>query len=96
MVSARAILSAKAAWAVEKDAEVAVKVRTTSMMAKQSRADIEIDCIGGAEVLGPIESEGTGGIGGAEEAGDEGSETMTNGAVETGIWGSSAGTVGGY
>ena len=70
MVSARAILSAKAAWVEAKDAEVATKVRTTSMMAKKSWGDIEIDCMGGAKVLGPAKSEGTRGTGGAEEAGD--------------------------
>ena len=65
------------------------------MMARKSRGDIEIDCMGGAEVLSPAESEGTGGIGGAEEAGDAGSGTVTDGDVETGILGSSSGTAGG-
>ena len=79
MVSAYVILLAKAAWVAAKDAEVAAKVRTASMMAKKSWGDIEIDCIGGAEVLGPAEYEGTGGTGGAEEAGDAGSGTVTDG-----------------
>ena len=52
------------------------------MMARKLRGDIEIDCMGGAEVLGPAESEGTGGTGGAEDA-DSG--TVTDGAAETGI-----------
>ena len=51
-----------------------------------------IDSKGGAEVLGPAESVGTGGTGGAEDAG---SGTVTDGAVETGIWGSSTSTAGG-
>ena len=66
------------------------------MMAKKSRVNIEIDCMGSVEVLGPIEFEGTGDTRGAEESGDAGSGTVTDGVVETGIWGSSAGTVGGY
>ena len=36
MVSASAILLAKAAWAAAKDAEVVAKVRTASMMARKS------------------------------------------------------------
>ena len=60
-VSVLAILSAKAAWVVAKDAEVAVKVRTTTMMARKSRGEIRIDSKGGAEVLGLVESVGTGG-----------------------------------
>ena len=59
---------------------MAKKVRIASRI--KSQGDIEIDCMGGAEVLDPIESEGTGGIGGVEEAG---SGTMSNGAAETGI-----------
>ena len=65
-----------------KDAEVAEKVRTESMMARKSRGDIKIDCMGGPKVLNPTESEGTGGTGGAEEAG---SGTVTDGAAETEI-----------
>ena len=83
--STRAILSAKALWAAAKDVEVVKKVRTASMMARKSRGDIEIDCMGGTEVLGPAESEGIGGTGSAEEAGDAGSGTMTDGVVENGI-----------
>ena len=41
--------------------------------------------MGGAEVLGPAEFEGIGGTGGAEEACDAGSGTVTDRAVETGI-----------
>ena len=49
--------------------------------------------MGGAEVLGLAEFKGTGGTRGAEEACDAGSGTVTDGAVEIGIWGSSLGTV---
>ena len=44
----RVILSARAAWAVANDANVAENVRTASMMARKSRVDIEICCDGGA------------------------------------------------
>ena len=89
MVSARAILSAKAAWAVTKDAEVATKVRTASMMARKYRGDMGIDSKGGAEVLNPVESVGTGGTRGVKEAG---SGTVIDRAVETGSWVSPVGT----
>ena len=65
------------------------------MMARKSQGDIEIDCMGGSEILGSTESEGTRGTGGAEKASDAGSGTETYGVVETGIWGSSSGTAGG-
>ena len=42
--------------------------------------------MGGAEVLGPAECEGTGGTRGAEETHDAGGGTVTDGAVETRIW----------
>ena len=82
-------------WVATKDVEVVAKVRTASMMARKSRGDIWMDSMGGAEVLGPVESEGTRGTGGAEDAGDVGSGTMTGGVVDARIWGSSDGTVGG-
>ena len=65
------------------------------MIAKKSRGEIEICCMGGAKVLGPVMPEGTGGTGGAEEAGKACSGAVTIGAMDTGIWGSSAGAVGG-
>ena len=70
----RVILSARAAWAVTKDAEVTEKVRTTSMMARKSLLDIEICCGGSVVVLGPATSVGVvvlgvEGIGGTEDAG---------------------------
>ena len=52
------ILSSSAVWVTAKDAEVIVKVRTASMMARKSRVDIVIYCGGGAEVLGPATSLG--------------------------------------
>ena len=58
----RAILSTKAVWAVTKDAEVAEKVRTASMIARKSWGDMEICCIGGAEVLDTVVSKETRGI----------------------------------
>ena len=50
--------------------------------------------MGDVEVLGPVEYEGTGGTRGAKEACDAGSGTVTDGAVESGILGSSSGTIG--
>ena len=61
MASVRAILSAKAVWAAENDADVAAKERTASIMERKSGADIEICCGGAADVLGP--SDGAGGTG---------------------------------
>ena len=52
------ILSAKATWAAAKDADVAKKVRTASIMVRKSRADNEICCSGVDVVLGPGESVG--------------------------------------
>ena len=42
--SVRVILSVRAAWVVANDADVAENVRTASMMARKSQADIEICC----------------------------------------------------
>ena len=61
----RVILSAKAVWAAPNDADVAEKVRTTSITARKSRVDMEICCSGGADVLGPYDAVGAGGTGGA-------------------------------
>ena len=52
----RDILSARAAWAVAKDAEVMEKVQTSSIMARKSRVEMVICCGGGAEELGPTKS----------------------------------------
>ena len=49
--SVRAILSARAAWAVANDATVVENVRTASMMFKKSRVEIVICCGGGVEML---------------------------------------------
>ena len=91
----RAIFSAKVVWATAKDAEVAEKVRTASIIARKSRGDIEICWSGGVNVLGPVESEGVGGTGGTKEASEVGSGAVTAGAVDTRIGGSSVGTTGG-
>ena len=54
----RVILSARAAWVAEKNAEMTEKVRTASMMARKSQVDIEICYGGGVVVLGPATSIG--------------------------------------
>ena len=61
--SVHAILSAKAVWATVNDADVVKKERTTSIMARKSRVDIEICCGGAADVLGPSVAVGAGGTG---------------------------------
>ena len=38
------ILSARAAWAVANDADVAENVRTASMMVKKSQVEMVMDC----------------------------------------------------
>ena len=88
----RGILSARAAWAVAKDAEVTKKVRTASMMARKSRVDIKICYGGGAVVLGPATSIGVvvlvvKGSRGIEDAG-----AIGNGALIVGARGEDAGT----
>ena len=92
MASVRVILSARAAWAVANDAYVAENVRTESMMARKSRADIEICCDGGAMMLSLVTSVGVvvlgvEGSGGAEDVGAVG-----NGAVVVGARTEDAGT----
>ena len=56
-----AILSAKAVWATVKDVDVVEKERTTSIMERKSRVDMEICCGGAADVLCPSVSVGAGG-----------------------------------
>ena len=51
----RSILYAKA---VVKDGDVVEKLRTTSIIVRKSQGDMEICWSGGADVLGPTESEG--------------------------------------
>ena len=51
----RVILSAKAIWAAAKDANVAEKVRTASIMVRKSRVEMDTCCSGGSNVLGPAE-----------------------------------------
>ena len=76
--SVRVIFSGRAAWAVANNADVVENVRTASMMARKSRADIEICCDGGAVMLGPTTS-----VGAEEVLGDEGS----GGAEDVGVVG---------
>ena len=57
-----AILSTKAIWAAVNDADVAEKERTASIMARKSRVDMEICCGGAADVLGPSDAVGAGGV----------------------------------
>ena len=83
--SVRVILSAKAAWAVANDADVAENVWTTSMMARKSRVDIEICCDGSVVMLGLVTSVGAvvlgaKGFGGVEDAGVVGNEAVVAGA----------------
>ena len=56
-----AILSAKAVWAAENDANVAEKEKTASIMARKSGANMEICYGGAADVPGP--SDGARGAG---------------------------------
>ena len=62
----RVILSTKAVWAVVKDADVAEKAQTASIITRKFRVDMEICCGGGIDVLGPTDAIGAGGTGGAE------------------------------
>ena len=77
----RVILSARATWAVAKDAEVTEKVWTTSMMARKSRVDIEICCSGDVVLLGPATSKEAMVLGVEDLEGTEDSEAVGNGAV---------------
>ena len=79
------ILSAKAVWATVNDAHVAEKVRTASIIARKSRVDMEICCGSGADVLGPFDAVGAGGVGDG---------VVTAGAASGVIWGSSVSFVG--
>ena len=65
----RSIHSAKAAYPVAKEADVATKVRTEVIMARKSRGEMRIFSIGVAEVPCPTESTGTEGTGGSDDAG---------------------------
>ena len=85
----RVILSAKAIWAAAKDADVAEKVRTASIIARKSRVDMEICYDGGTDVLGPIDTIGAGGTRGAKDVDNVGNGAMTAGAADCAIWGSS-------
>ena len=83
--SVRVILSARVAWAVANDADVAENVRTASMMARKSRVNIEICCDGVAVMLGPATFVGAvvlwaEGSRGAEDIGAVGNEVVVAGA----------------
>ena len=91
----RVILSTKVVWAAAKDADVVEKVRTTSIIVRKSRVDMNTCCSGGSDVLGPIEFVGAGGTRDAKDAGVEGNGAVTTGAMDGGIKGSYVCTVGG-
>ena len=80
--SVQVILSARAAWAVANDVDVAENVRTASMMARKSRVDIEIYYGGGAVVLGPTTFAGAVVLGGEGSGGVEEVGAVGNGVVE--------------
>ena len=90
----RVILSVNAMWAAAKDADVAEKVRTASVIVRKSRVDMEICCGGGTDVLGPTDAVGAGGTGGTEDASDKGNGPVTVGATDGAIWGSSMSSAG--
>ena len=79
--SVRVNLSARAAWAVANDADVAENVRTASMMARKSRVDLEICYDGGAMMLGLATSIGAVVLGVEGSAGVEDAGAMGNEAV---------------
>ena len=88
------ILSAKAVWTVAKDADMAEKVRTATIIVRKSPVDTTISCDGGADVLGPTDAVGAGGIGSAEDADDVCNGAVTAGATDGAIWGSSVSSAG--
>ena len=73
-----------------KEAEVAANERTTIIIAKKSQGEIEIVSKRNAEVLGPVESIGTGGT---EGENDVGNGFSANRVMDAGMWGSSIGTI---
>ena len=88
VISVRVILSTKAVWEAAKDADVDEKVRTASIIVRKSRVDIEIFCGGGADVLGPFDAVGAGGIEGVKDVVDVGNGAVIAGAADGAIWGS--------
>ena len=91
--SVRVILLAKAIWAAANDVDVAEKVWTASIIERKSRVDMEIYYGGGADVLGPSDTVGAGGTGGARDSG-VGNGVATAGAAGGAIWGSSVSSTG--
>ena len=92
-VSIRVILSAKVVWAAVKDAGVAEKVRTASIIVRKSLVDMEICCGGGTDVLSLTDAVGAEGTRGAKDVGDVGNGAVTVGATDGAIWGSSVSSV---
>ena len=90
----RVILSTKAVWAAAKDADMAEKVRTTSIIMRKSHVDMKICCGGGADVLGPTDVIGARVTGGAEDDDDVRNGVVTVGATDGAIWGSSVSSLG--
>ena len=81
--SVSVILSARAAWAAAKDADLAEKVWTASIMARKSQANNEICCSGGAVGLGPGEFVGAEVLGAEGSGGTEDEGAVGNKAVIT-------------
>ena len=75
-----------------KEAEVAANEHIAVIIARKSQGEIGVVSMGNVEVLGPIESTGTEGTEGVDDASGG---SVANGAVDAGMWGSSVGTVGG-
>ena len=69
MAPVRAIRSAKAASAVEKEANVDAKVRTKVIMDRKSQGEMGIVSIGVVEVIGAAKSMRIEGTGGSDDAG---------------------------
>ena len=80
----RVILLARAAWADANDVDMAENVRTASMMARKSRADIEMCCDGRARMLGPATSVGAEVLAAEGSGGIEDAEAVGNGEVVAG------------
>ena len=89
--SVRVILSSRAAWAAARDADVSKKVWIASLTARNSRADNEICCSGGAVVLGLREYVGAEVLGAEGSRGTEDPGAIGNGVVIVGAGAEDAG-----
>ena len=76
----RVIISARAAWAVTNNADVAENMRIASMRTRKSRVDIELCWGGGVVVLGPATSSGAVVMGAEDSRGTEDVGAVGNGA----------------